>query len=188
MRLFIGIPLGEETASDLAAEVKRLQATRRNPALPDCRWSLPESWHITLQFLGKTNPEQLTCLIAHLREVHHPRFSIELGRIGTFPRAGILFADVCVTPQLAALQQAVLSATAPCGFTPEERPYHPHITLARQKGKSGDKNFRNLQLQTAPPPHFRGFTADSFILYESTPTPEGSRYDVRKHFPLAVPR
>ena len=186
MRLFIGIPLAIATTRDLDAEVKRLRSTKRNPALPDnFRWSVRESWHITLQFLGSTSPEQYECVIARLRAVHHSQVLIELGRIGTFPRAGILFADVRVTPELTTLQQAVTTANSPCGFTPEDRPYHPHITLARQKGKHGDKNFTGLKLQISPPPHFTSFTAESFVLYESTPTPEGSRYEIREHFPLA---
>jgi 2'-5' RNA ligase len=185
MRLFIGIPLAPATARDLDAEVKRLQSTNGNPALPDnLRWSTRESWHITLQFLGSTSPEQYECVIARLREVHHSQVLVELGAIGTFPRAGVLFVDVRVSPQLLALQKIITAATAPCGFTPEDRPYHPHITLARTKGKSGGRELRNLNLQTSPPPHFAGFTAESFILYESAPTPEGSRYEIRERFPL----
>ncbi len=185
MRLFIGIPLALATARDLDTEVKRLQSTKGDPALPDnfC-WSTRESWHITLQFLGSTSPAQSECVIAHLREVHHSQVLVELGSVGTFPRAGVLFADVSVSPQLLALQKTITAATAPCGFTPEERPYHPHITLARRKGKRGGRGLRNLKFQSSPPPHFAGFTAESFILYESAPTPEGSRYEIRERFPL----
>jgi 2'-5' RNA ligase len=185
MRLFIGIPLASITTRDLAAEVNRLQSTSRNPARTDSyRWSARESWHITLQFLGSTTAQQFECVVARLRALHHIPIHIQIGAIGTFARAGVLFVDVHVTPQLLALQQSVTAATANCGFTPEDRPYHPHITLARRKGRGGDKQFRNLQLQTTPPPHFSSFTAESFVLYESIPTPEGSRYEIRERFPL----
>ena len=185
MRLFIGIPLASITTRDLAAEVNRLQSTSRNPARSDSyRWSARESWHITLQFLGSTTAQQFECVVARLRALHHIPIHIQIGAIGTFARAGVLFVDVHVTPQLLALQQSVTAATANCGFTPEDRPYHPHITLARRKGRGGDKQFRNLQLQTNPSPHFSSFTADSFALYESIPTPEGSRYEIRERFPL----
>jgi 2'-5' RNA ligase len=185
MRLFIGIPLALATARDLDAEGKRLQSTKGSPALPDnLRWSTRESWHITLQFLGSASHEQYECVIGRLREVHHSQVLIELGSIGTFPRVGVLFVDVRVSSQLLALQKTITAATAPCGFTPEDRPYHPHITLARRKGKGGGREFRNLQLRPDPPPHFTSFTAESFNLYESVPTPEGSRYDIRERFPL----
>jgi 2'-5' RNA ligase len=185
MRLFIGIPLAPATANDLLAEVNRLRSTTRNPATSDnVRWSAPESWHITLQFLGSTTSQQYECVTAHLHELHHASIEIQLGAIDTFPRAGVLFTDVRINPELLALQQSVTVATAPCGFTPEARPYRPHITLARRKGKSRDREFRNLKLQIDPPPHFSSFDANGFILYESIPTPEGSRYEIRERFPL----
>jgi 2'-5' RNA ligase len=185
MRLFIGIPLASITTRDLAAEVNRLQSTSRNPARTDSyRWSARESWHITLQFLGSTTAQQFECVVARLRALHHIPIHIQIGALGTFARAGILFVDVHVTPQLLALQQSVTAATANCGFTPEDRPYHPHITLARRKGRGGNKEFRNLRLQVTPPPHFSSFTAESFVLYQSIPSPEGSRYEIRERFPL----
>jgi 2'-5' RNA ligase len=185
MRLFIGVPLALATTRDLDAEVNRIRSTRRNPALPDnFRWSARESWHITLQFLGSTSPKQYECVIARLRELRYPPVRIELRGLGTFPRAGVLIVGVHVTPELTALQQVITAATSPCGFTPEDRAYNPHITLARRKGKHGEKNFYNLRVHVTPPHRFINFTADSFILYESTPTPEGSRYEIRERFPL----
>jgi 2'-5' RNA ligase len=180
MRLFIGIPLAIATTNDLAAVVNRI----RSKATDNLRWSAPESWHITLQFLGSTTGQQYECLAARLRELRSRPFRIQLGALGTFDRAGVLFVDVHVTPQLLAVQQAVTTATQPCGFAPEDRPYHPHITLARRKGRGGDRELRNLKLQISPPPKLASFTAESFVLYESVPTAEGSRYEIREHFPL----
>jgi 2'-5' RNA ligase len=182
MRLFIGIPLPTAIAETIAAVINQL----RSKAAPDnLRWSTRESWHITLQFLGSTRPEQYECLTARLRQLHHAPVAVQLGGPGTFDRAGILYLDVHVTPELITLQQAVTSATAPCGFTPEDRAYHPHITLARRKGKSGGRELRSLKLEIRQP-HIPGFTPDSFLLYESVPTPEGSRYEVRERFPLTA--
>ena len=180
MRLFIGIPLAAATADALAAIVHQLHAKAGPQSL---RWSARESWHITLQFLGSTKPEQYDCIAARLRELRSSPLRVKLGGLGTFDRAGVLYVEVCVTPELTALQQAVIAATCPCGFVPEERPYHPHITLARRKGKGGSE-LRNVKLQMQQQPKLAGFTADSFVLYESVPTPEGSRYDVRERFPL----
>jgi RNA 2',3'-cyclic 3'-phosphodiesterase len=180
LRLFIGIPLPAPTATELATVANRI----RSDATEYVRWSAPESWHITLQFLGRTTLQRYECVIAHLREQRHPSVQIRLGALDTFDRAGVLFVDVPVTPELLALQQAVAAATAPCGFTLEMRPYHPHITLARRKGKGGGRELRNLELQIDPPPRFSSFTAESFVLYESIPTPEGSRYEIREQFSL----
>jgi 2'-5' RNA ligase len=181
LRLFIGIPLAAATASDLATAVHRLHSKAAPEIL---RWSAPESWHITLQFLGGTTLQQYECVTAHLRELRHPPVQIRVGALDTFDRAGILFVDIPVAPELLALQQAVTAATAPCGFTPEMRPYHPHITLARRKGKGGGRELRNLKIQIDPPPRFSSFTAERLVLYESIPTPEGSRYEIREQFSL----
>jgi 2'-5' RNA ligase len=181
LRLFIGIPLAAATASDLVAAVHRLHSKAAPEIL---RWSAPESWHITLQFLGSTTLQRYECVTAHLRELRHPSVQIRLGALDTFDRAGVLFVDIPVAPELLALQQAVTAATAPCGFTPEMRPYHPHITLARRKGKGGGRELRNLKIQIDPPPRFSSFTAKRFVLYESIPTPEGSRYEIREQFSL----
>jgi RNA 2',3'-cyclic 3'-phosphodiesterase len=180
-RLFIGIPLAAATATDLAAAVHRLHSKAAPEIL---RWSAPESWHITLQFLGSTTLQQYECVTAHLRELRYLSVQIRPGALDTFDRAGVLFVDVPVSPELLALQQAVTAATAPCGFAPEMRPYHPHITLARRKGKGGGRELRKLKSRIDPPPRFSSFTAENFVLYESIPTPEGSRYEIREQFSL----
>jgi RNA 2',3'-cyclic 3'-phosphodiesterase len=182
MRLFIGIPLAATTTHDLGAIADHLRSKTASESL--LRWSAAESWHITLQFLGSTTSQQYECVTARLRKLHQPPVPIELGAIGTFDRAGILFVDVRVTSQLVALQQAVTAATLPCGFVPESRPYHPHITLARRKGKNGRRELRDLLVQINRQPNIPGFIAASFLLYESTPAPEGSRYERRECFPL----
>jgi 2'-5' RNA ligase len=184
MRLFIGIPLATATAHDLAGVINQLRS--QTTAYADTlRWSAPESWHITLQFLGSTASQQYECIRNRLRERRHPTFEIQLGTLDTFDRAGVLFVAVRVTPQLLALQHSVTVATAHCGFTAEDRPYRPHISLARRKGRSGAREMRNLQLQIQPP-KLPSFAAETFILYESIPTPGGSRYEVRDQFPFGA--
>jgi RNA 2',3'-cyclic 3'-phosphodiesterase len=182
MRLFVGIPLAATTARDLGAVVDRLRSKTVSESL--LRWSTAESWHITLQFLGSTTPQQYECVTVRLRELHQAPVVVELGAVDTFDRAGVLFLDVRVTPQLSALQQTVTAATTPCGFVPESRPYHPHITLARRRGKNGGRELRHLKLQIDQQSNIPSFTAGSFLLYESTLTPEGSRYERRECFPL----
>ena len=181
MRLFIGIPLAGEVLAEIATQVAELQRGGEN-----LRWSAPETWHITLQFLGDADGGQLQRLKASLAELHSPPPPIRLGALGTFERAGVLFVGVDARPELAALQQQVVAATATCGFVPEERPFHPHITLARAKGR---RKFRGLPAPRSlreNPPGFTPFEAREFLLYESFPGEDGSRYEVRARFPLAI--
>jgi 2'-5' RNA ligase len=176
MRLFVGIPLAPTVIEELSAISMRLQSQSDG-----LRWSAPESWHITLQFLGNT--PQYECIVSRLRDLRSPAVSIQLQGLGFFERAGVFFASVCLAPELEALQQRVTAATGLCGFIPETRPYHPHITLARSKSK-GAGGLRALKSKIHRDPRFSGFVADVFVLYESVPGRGGSRYEIRDRFTL----
>lgn len=177
MRLFIGIPMNSTVTEELTAITARLRVHTGG-----FRWSIPESWHITLQFLGSTTPEQFVCVAARLRELCQPPVTIQVEGLSFFDRAGIFYAGVRATPELLALQQSIVCTTVPCGFIPETRPYQPHITLARSKGASGD--LPALRSRLGPIPVFTRFAASEFLLFESVLGPAGSRYQVRERFPL----
>jgi 2'-5' RNA ligase len=181
MRLFIGIPL----AAEVIGSLKRITSGLR---LSDdgLRWTSPETWHITLQFLGKTLPERYDCTLAHLGEIRSPHVPVWLEGTGYFDRAGVFFAGVNVSDELRQLQKMVVAATAECGFAAEERPFHPHVTLARARG-GNRQALRTLRTRTDRSAKFPRFTAPEFLLYEAFPGPEGSRYEVRKSFQLRRP-
>jgi len=177
MRLFVGIPLAETTIDELRAASARLRSSAGG-----LRWAPPESLHITLQFLGNTTQEQYACIVPRLRALASPPVSICLEAIDCFDRAGVLIARVRLTPELVLLQQRVTTATQPCGFVPEARPYHPHITLARNKSQRCD--WRELRAKIQHQPNFTRFAASEFLLYESFLSSAGSRYEVRERFLL----
>ena len=179
MRLFVGIALNAEATA-------ALERVRQRFASADLRWARPESWHVTLQFLGQASDEQLECITARLREMRGEKALVRIEGLGFFVRAGVFHAGVSLTPALLALQQRVLGATGLCGFAPEMRPYHPHITLARSKGRAGGKGIALLRkaVEQSGPAVAVCFCAGEFLLYESFPEPEGSRYEVRARFPL----
>jgi len=179
VRLFLAIPLPTTLTNELSRISLRYQSA--NDGL---RWSAPESWHITLQFLGNIQPEQRGCIITRLQTLHHPPVPVELNTLGFFDRTGIFFAGALLTPELLSLQQQVTAATQPCGFIPETRPYHPHITLARSKNKSAARALHAIRAGIHRQPVFTPFTAREFVLCESLPTPSGSRYEIRERFPL----
>ncbi|MGA3136493.1 MAG: RNA 2',3'-cyclic phosphodiesterase [Terracidiphilus sp.] len=179
MRLFVGIPLAAAVIGELAAVSARLKSTQGG-----LRWATPESWHVTLQFLGNTGPEKYSCLVARLRELSSPPVPVRLEALGCFDRAGIFFAGVGLTPELLSLQQRVTAVTALCGFVPEARPFHPHITLARSKGQGRGQSLRELQTRIRHQPAFTNFVATEFLLYESLLSLAGSRYEIRERFPL----
>jgi 2'-5' RNA ligase len=179
MRLFVAVPLADVVKDELSAISARLKS-----GSDSMRWSSAESWHLTLQFLGKTGADQFACVVARLRAVRAEAVPVALEGLGCFDRAAVLFAGVRLTPELITLQQHVTAATAECGFAAEERAYHPHITLART-GR-GDRRGGLSDLKTKMPvePRFTQFVAPEFLLYESFLGPGGSRYEVCERFAL----
>jgi RNA 2',3'-cyclic 3'-phosphodiesterase len=183
MRLFIAIPLADAAARELEQLVARLR-----PSAAHLRFTARESWHVTLQFLGDSTANQLDCLASRLARIDSAPFPLRIGELGFFDRSGVLFVDVAVTPALVNLQQRVVAAAAHCGFAAEQRPYRPHITIARSRGRSVARIRKSdsslLQSKLRSQPQISSFTAREFLLFESHISSDGSRYEVRARFPL----
>lgn len=88
--------------------------------------------HLTLAFAGAVDSATLDCLRAGARRVVPRPIAMRLDRFGCFPRAGVLWlGSNTVPPDLFALAGELAEVLAACQCTYEERPYRPHITLAR---------------------------------------------------------
>lgn len=150
------------------------------------RWSSREQWHITLAFLGSVESAGESVLLRELRRIRLPPAPLEIDGLGLFERVGILFAAVEVTPELAELQRATAEAVRASGLSLEDRPYRPHVTLARSKGRSGMHTLKRLRPMLEPQRPRARWTATEFVLYESQPSPGGSQYLVRARFALGA--
>jgi 2'-5' RNA ligase len=186
MRLFIGIALSEGAKEALLAVRERLE--RLSSSKSELRWSAPESWHVTLQFLGQTDDDRARCVVEKLGALRAEPVPVRLEGLGFYERAGVFWAGVALTSELVALQQKVVAATRGCGFVPEDRAYRPHITLARVKGRAGTRALAPLRkLVEKNRMDVRAeFVATEYVLYESFPGPEGSRYEVRESWELGA--
>jgi len=158
-----------------------LEAVRRSG--DKVRWARPEKVHLTLKFLGDTQEEVLNDLCAALEETcrHHAPFDVGLTGLGAFPstrRARILWASVGAgSERLCSLATDVDAAFAPLGFEREGRPYIPHLTLGRVRGRPASFDLSRAYLNL-------GFRARRAKLVESTLTEEGAVYRTVEAFAL----
>jgi 2'-5' RNA ligase len=181
-RLFVAVDLPDRVRDRLLAV--------RPTALPGVQLTRREDLHLTLHFIGEIGGEPLGAVRAALAGVRVAAFSIGLRGVGRFPPEGppqVLWAGLRPNPPLSALREAVGTALAAAvGFRPEDRPYKPHVTLAR--------------LTAAPPPgaveQYLDAHADfdlpdvpvaRFCLYTSVPREDGPRYSAEAAFELSGP-
>ncbi len=204
MRIFIGIDLDAEVRS----RIERFVESVRHLA-PDVRWTSPESWHITLKFIGEQSTEDVAAIAQRLREIESTAFAIRIAGFGFFPTAKaarVFWIGVQAGPELSALAETIDAGTAELGIAREERSYSPHLTLARAGGRSGSPRFQKgdtpntkfAALQTRVEAiskqdskasnfgvtNFGSTTAREFILYQSQLSPRGSIYKRMQRFPL----
>ena len=179
MRLFVGLAVDEAVKETLE------KLTLRRRAKDDgLRWSTPDQWHVTLVFLGEVDDEARGRLVRELGEVRQSALTLRMERLGVFARAGILHAEVEVSPELLRLYEAVAAAVQRVGLEMEERPYRAHITLARARNKDGGKTIARLRRSAQQQKLNARWEAAEFLLYESQLSPSGSRYVVRERFGL----
>jgi 2'-5' RNA ligase len=181
VRLFVGISLAEDVKQIIGAWTRELQE-----AFLRLRWSSPEQWHVTLQFLGETEETRFSCVVEQLRGVRASAVDVDLADPGFFERAGVFHIAVRLTPSLVTLHDQVEQALQLCKFEPEARAFMPHITLARRKGHVPSPDFARLQkaVQHMPAARLPSFQAKEFLLYQSFTGPAGAKYEVRERFPL----
>jgi len=193
MRLFVALDIDSAIRARIVDYVRDLKHHA-----PGVRFVDPETYHITLKFLGETT--RINEVVAALSVIGFPGFEVSLAGTGFFPTpraARVFWAGIqwpsCEDslPQLAGIVSATL---APLGFAPEKGSYHPHLTLARagsgspspRRGESANPKMQRLaeHLASLPAPEFGTMTAREFVLYESRLSPQGAQYIAQHRFPL----
>lgn len=133
IRSFIAIELPEEVRGGLA----RLRNELKRNEHKFVKWVNPDGLHLTLKFLGNIPSKRVTEIINVIEEVTQgvSAFHLEISGLGAFPslrQARVFWVGIGgEVDKLSKLQQNIDSALAVLGFTKEERPFVPHLTLAR---------------------------------------------------------
>ena len=153
----------------------------------DFRWQDDEQLHLTLRFVGEVERPVADDLAAELVRIHSPPFELRVSGAGRFEQrsSGALWAGVEPKAPVAALAAKVERACLAVGLEPERRAFHPHITLARWKGRRGHEVARFLDrtrgLASEP------FEVTEFILFESRLSRHGAHYEEVGTYALVAP-
>jgi len=132
MRSFVAIELPGRVRESLAALRERL---RKSGAAAS--WVREENMHLTLRFLGDVAEPDLERLSETLGEALRPfsPLTLRIQNLGAFPnprRPNVIWAGVeTLSGTLLEVQAAVEAAARAIGLPPDDKPFHPHITLAR---------------------------------------------------------
>ncbi len=185
MRLFIAVELSELVVDWIKTFRSPLQAVCARKGI-SLRWTSPDQWHITLQFLGECSEAKIPGLTSAIKDTaaSAKSFRLSLGPLGTFggPRGGVLWLGVESGQQeLHALSKDLQTRLASLGFVPEKRPFHGHVTLARARAPMTPKMLENLPAPQDPCPET---VVKRLLLIRSELTPAGPIYSPEYEAPL----
>ncbi len=159
---------------------------------PSAKWVDIGSMHVTLVFLGDTPDEMLTELqtvLGAAARLHAP-FELRVQGTGVFGGRSphVLWTGVGGDVEaITAVQRDLVEAITPLGWTPEDRPYSPHLTLARARDRRGDRALAACA-DTLAGEDFGVTRVDGAILYRSDLTHLGPRYTQIALFPFCAGR
>jgi 2'-5' RNA ligase len=184
VRAFVAAGLPDDVRQAVADTLAPVQ--RRSSGV---RWVAPESLHITLQFLGAVPADRVEPVCAALEAAVAPAapFPMTLRAFGAFPdarRPRVLWLGIEDAPALLDVQRAVAAALQTLGFTPEARPFHPHVTVGRAERGARAADAAAAAAAAAERTFEAQVTVHSIELMESRLLRDGARYSVARRFHL----
>jgi len=177
-------PLRAFLALELPAAVRdRLQElqARLRPRLGGIRLVRPTGIHLTLRFLGHSEPVQVERMREALERAAAacPPVDARVATLGTFPDRGsprVLWLRIEVPPEVLALQEACERAARAAGFEPETRGFRAHLTLGRWRERAPRPEL--------PPTDLGTTRLTTLVLFRSELRPDGAVYTPLLRFPL----
>jgi 2'-5' RNA ligase len=183
VRLFVALQIPSAVRENLATLLKELRGISSQP-----RWVRPENLHVTLKFIGEVAPEKLGAIRAALASVRSDLpVMLEFRGLRFFPnekRPRVFWAGMDGSPNLKTLAAEIASATEKLDIPREERPFSPHLTLARFQPPGLPEKLRSA-IQQNLAREFGSLQTSQFHLIESKLKPSGAEYTTLESFPFA---
>ena len=183
MRLFVAVPLPRELTDRAAALLPA--------ALPAVKPVRAELMHLTLAFLGWTAEERLDAVVAAARAAadRQPAFDVAFAGAGRFPATGrprVVWLGIGEgEPPLAALAADVAGELRARELRFDERPFAPHLTLARVRDEATGPEGRTIAaaVEALEVPRLRT-RVERIVVMESVLRRTGPTYSARAELPL----
>lgn len=184
-RTFVALLLPEDWMAYLAGVSRELAA-----GTSGCSWVRPENFHLTVRFLGDLGDSGVRRVCDTMTEAASPLAAprARLGELGAFPnleRPRVLWVGFAEGGrELEAVGKSVNDALRKAGFGPADKPFRPHLTLARvREGARGLDRVREAQI----PPRPEAGLLDRIVVMKSDLHPSGSRYTALTEARLRTP-
>lgn len=188
MRAFVAVDLPEPVKSAISEQQRALRMALSKAAEHDVdmRWTHPEGIHLTLKFLGEISERQVTQVTDALAGLgSFEPCVLEVKGFGFFPdarRPRVLWVGVEAPSELGQLARCVERACEALGFVPEDRPFAPHLTLARLKVPRPQPSLVAL-VESKRDLVLGHFEVSEYFLFESRLSPHGAQYRKVARFP-----
>jgi 2'-5' RNA ligase len=141
------------------------------------RPTAPHRIHLTLAFLGEQPTGRVEALRGLGSAIQAHAFALALNAVGGFPRTGVAWLGTSAPqPELEALHRELAAALRRSGFAIDERPFAPHLTLARSAARTLDRCL----------PQPLCWRVNSFVLAVSELAREGPSYRTLAEWPLTT--
>ena len=176
-RVFCAIELPRDVREKVLAHSSRL---RQSVPEANASWTKPDNIHVTLKFLGdipQSRVESLSMAAANACKGLES-FPISVQGTGVFPTRGkqrVLWIGIeDLEGKLGGLYRRLEEECSKTGFKREERPFHPHLTLARLRKPEGARLLAETHTQLGFEPI--EFLVSELLVIRSELSSAGSKY------------
>jgi 2'-5' RNA ligase len=174
----------EDAASERKARLffalwpdEKLRCQLQEQPAPRGRLVPPQNWHVTLLFLGAVEPRAQRAMAAAADHVRAASFELTLDLRGHWRRAGVTWLSASRVPgALESLHAQLQGAAQAQGIPLEQRPFVPHLTLARKAAAEARQVIEPID-----------WAVEEFCLVESATLPTGAQYRVLRRWSLREP-
>ena len=184
MRLFVALEIPPAVRENIAALLQSLRAVS-----PQTRWVRPENLHVTLKFIGEVPETKLGAIRSALAAARSDQpVTLDFRGLGFFPNdkhPRVFWAGIEASPNLKTLAADIDKATEKLGIPREQRPFSPHLTLARIEPPGPPEKLR-AAIQENAARDFGSLRSGQFHLIESKLKPSGAEYTTVESFPFAA--